>query len=181
MDRSAQATALQQVADGLSAFLASSIGPSPLDEAAVRALVRAELAGRVRTLEICRTGRVAARIEMAHRALPDLLTAVAAGASPLLVGPAGSGKSTLARQIAEALGLRFHMAARVTAEHKLLGFVDARGRVVRTPFRDAYEHGGDFLFDEVDASDPDVLTAFNAALANDAAIFRTGRWRAMPI
>jgi cobaltochelatase CobS len=44
--------------------------------------------------------------------------------------------------------------------------MDATGKYVRTQFREAYEKGGVFLLDEVDASDPDVLTTFNSALAN---------------
>jgi hypothetical protein len=35
------------------------------------------------------------------------------------------------------------------------------------PFRKAYENGGLFLFDEIDASYPQAVLAFNAALAND--------------
>jgi MoxR-like ATPase len=110
----------------------------------------------------------------AHKALPLVLNMVASGASLFLVGPAGSGKTTLAENVATALGRKFYMAARVTSEFKLVGFVDANGRTVRTQFRDAYEHGGVFLFDEIDASDPDALTAFNAALANGYGDFPDG-------
>jgi MoxR-like ATPase len=109
-----------------------------------------------------------------HAALEDVLLMVVAGTSPFLVGPAGSGKTTLAEQVAKALGRKFYMAARVTSEYKLVGFVDAHGNTVRTQFREAYEHGGIFLFDEVDASDPDALTAFNAALANGFGDFPDG-------
>lgn len=119
----------------------------------------------------------AVTIKRAHKALPTILTAVVAGTSPFLVGPAGSGKTTLAEQIATALGLKFYMASRVTSEYKLVGFVDANGKTVRTQFREAYEHGGIFLFDEVDASDPDALTAFNAALAGQLADFPDGMVR----
>lgn len=109
-----------------------------------------------------------------HKALPHILIAVVAGASPFLVGPAGSGKTTLAEQCAKALGRPFYMAARVTSEFKLVGFVDAHGKTVRTQFREAYEKGGGFLFDEVDASDPDAMTTFNAALANGYCDFPDG-------
>jgi MoxR-like ATPase len=74
-------------------------------------------------------------------------------------------------QVAEALGRPFHMAARVSSEYALIGFIDAGGTYHRTAFREAYEHGGVFLFDEIDASDADALTAFNAALANGHAVF----------
>jgi len=110
----------------------------------------------------------------AHHCFEDVLLMVVAGTSPFLVGPAGSGKTTLAEQIAKALDRKFYMAARVTSEFKLVGFIDAQGNCVRTQFREAYEHGGVFLFDEVDASDPDAMTAFNAALANGYADFPDG-------
>lgn len=45
--------------------------------------------------------------------------------------------------------------------------MDAQGRIVSTEFRKAYENGGLFLFDEIDASYPQAVLAFNAALAND--------------
>ena len=35
-----------------------------------------------------------------------------------------------------------------------------------TPFLDCYENGGLFLFDEIDAADPDVVLVVNSALAN---------------
>lgn len=109
-----------------------------------------------------------------HAALEDVLLMCVAGASPFLVGPAGSGKTTLGSQIAQAMGLKFYMAARVTSEYRMIGFIDANGNCVRTQFREAFEHGGVFLFDEVDASDPDAMTAFNAALANGWCDFPDG-------
>lgn len=113
----------------------------------------------------------AVKVDLAHKCLEDVLTCVMAGASPYLVGPAGSGKTTLAEQIATVLKRKFYMEARVTSEFKLIGFIDAHGNVVKTQFREAYEKGGVFLFDEVDASDADAMTAFNAALANGKCAF----------
>lgn len=113
-------------------------------------------------------------VDTAHKCLEDVLLMVVAGTSPFLVGPAGSGKTTLAEQIAKVLQRPFYMASRVSSEYKLTGFVDANGKCVRTAFREAYEHGGVFLFDEVDASDADALTAFNAALAGKLADFPDG-------
>lgn len=113
-------------------------------------------------------------IKQYHVMLPTILEAVGAGSSPLIVGPAGSGKTTLAKQVATTLGRMFFMAARVTSEFKLTGFIDATGKCVRTQFREAYEHGGVFLFDEIDASDPDALTTFNAGLAGEECDFPDG-------
>lgn len=127
-----------------------------------------------RTTEI-KVGKLpAVKVDLAHNMLEDVLLAVVAGASPMIVGPAGSGKTTLAEQICTILQRPFYMEARVTSEFKLLGFIDANGKVVRTQFREAYEHGGGFLFDEVDASDADAMTAFNAALANSTCPFPDG-------
>lgn len=131
-------------------------------------------------LELCRTVEIVipkmpkVKIDTAHQMLPTILQAVVSGGVPFMVGPAGSGKTTLAQQVCKALKRDFYMAARVTAEFKLMGFIDAHGNVVRTQFREAYEHGGGFLFDEVDASDPDAMTAFNAALSNGVADFPDG-------
>ncbi len=127
-----------------------------------------------RSLEITIGKAPKVTVDRAHKALPLVIQMVTAGVSPFLVGPAGSGKTTLAEQVAKVLKRKFYMAARVTSEFKLVGFVDAQGHTVRTQFREAYEHGGVFLFDEVDASDPDALTAFNAALANGLGDFPDG-------
>jgi cobaltochelatase CobS len=47
-----------------------------------------------------------------------------------------------------------------------MGYMDAHGKLVRTLLREAYEHGGVFLLDEIDAGNPGVLTVLNALLAN---------------
>lgn len=140
-------------------------------------VVAENMARLARTVEIKIPKMPPVKVDVAHTALPDLICAVMAGSSPFLVGPAGSGKTTLAEQVATVLKRKFYMAARVTSEFKLMGFIDAHGNVVRTQFREAFEHGGVFLFDEVDASDADALTAFNAALANGLGDFPDGMIR----
>ena len=102
-----------------------------------------------------------------HHKFPLLAAAVAARVNVMLVGPAGSGKTTAAVKAAQALGLPFYGTGAINSEYKLTGFIDAQGRIVSTAFRQAFEHGGVFLFDEIDASLPGALLAFNAALAND--------------
>lgn len=101
-----------------------------------------------------------------HQIFDALRMAVAAKVNVFLVGPAGSGKTTVAKQVAHSLGLRFHFNGAIHSEYKLTGFRDAQGKVHRTAFREAFEHGGLYLFDEIDASQPAALLAFNAALAN---------------
>lgn len=113
-------------------------------------------------------------IGMVHNRLPVLIKMLAAGGHVYLHGPAGSGKTTAARQCADAFGLPFYFAAKVESEYMLLGFKDARGETVRTQFREAYEHGGVFLFDELDGSSPSAVVAMNAALANGICPFPDG-------
>lgn len=109
-----------------------------------------------------------------HRDTAKIINALAAGVNVYLHGPAGSGKTTVARKCAEAFKLQFYFAAKVESEYMLLGFKDARGETVRTQFREAYEHGGVFLFDEMDASSPAAVVALNAALANGICSFPDG-------
>lgn len=97
-----------------------------------------------------------------------------------LAGPAGTGKTTAAENVAKALGLKFYFNGAIDSEHKLLGFTDARGKIVSRPFREAYENGGVYLFDEVDGSLPAALLAFNAALANGHCDFPDGSAKRHP-
>ena len=109
-----------------------------------------------------------------HHKTPLLLSAVSAGVNVMMVGPAGSGKTTAAHEAAKALGVPFYLTGAIDSAYKLTGFIDAQGRLVRTAFREAFEHGGVFLFDEMDSSMPAALLAFNAALANGHADFPDG-------
>lgn len=92
-------------------------------------------------------------------------------AGVFLAGEASSGKTTGARQLAEALKLRWHFNGAISFPHEMLGFIDGAGKYHRTPFREAYEHGGVYTFDEVDRSDPVALLSVNPHLAGDVATF----------
>jgi len=88
-----------------------------------------------------------------------------------LQGEASSGKTTGARQLADALGLKWHFNGAISFPHEMLGFIDGAGKYHTTPFREAYEKGGVYTFDEVDRSDPVALLAVNPHLANGIATF----------
>lgn len=103
----------------------------------------------------------------AHKTFPKLLKVLSQHLNVYLVGPAGSGKTTAAKKCADALNVHFYFTGAIANEYKLTGFKNAQGEYVRTEFREAYENGGVFLFDEIDASFPQAVLAFNAALAND--------------
>jgi cobaltochelatase CobS len=88
-----------------------------------------------------------------------------------IAGEASSGKTTGCKMLAEALGLKWHFNGAISFPHEMLGFIDGAGKYHRTPFREAYEHGGVYTFDEVDRSDPVALLAVNPHTANGVATF----------
>ena len=112
-------------------------------------------------------------VEGAHKKLKDILRLVSAGVQNVyMVGPAGSGKTTLAQQLATAMDRPFaflSLSGGVNETH-LLGRVlpqaDGSWQYQKSQFVRAYEEGGVFLLDEVDAADPNVMVTINAALAN---------------
>jgi len=91
-----------------------------------------------------------------------------------VTGPAGSGKTHGGTMLAETLGLPFHIHGATAMPHEILGYKDAGGTYHRTPFREAFEHGGVLMLDEVDAWDNGVLLALNAATSNGLATFPDG-------
>lgn len=92
----------------------------------------------------------------------------------LLVGPAGSGKTIIAEMLAIELGLSYYFTGPVQSEYKLTGYRDAKGQYQYTAFRQAYQHGGVFLFDEFDACSSQAMVAFNTALSNKRCDFPDG-------
>lgn len=103
-----------------------------------------------------------------HHNFETLIHIVHAGQPVMLVGPAGTGKSHAAEQAATVLGLDFFAMSvgAQTSKSDLIGYMDAMKNYVSTPFRKAYENGGLFLLDEIDAGNSNVLIQLNAALAN---------------
>lgn len=108
-----------------------------------------------------------------HKQLEQLINYASLRLSPLLVGMAGTGKTHAGQQTAEALGLPFYAISvgAQTTKTDIMGYMDAGGSYVRTHFRDAYEFGGVFLMDEIDAGNANVLITINAALSNGLAAF----------
>lgn len=102
----------------------------------------------------------------------EILTAASVGINILLVGPAGCGKTHLAHQVAEALGRQFASISCTAgmSESALQGWMlpgdGGAFQYVPSDFVRMYEEGGVFLFDEVDAADPNTLLFINQALAN---------------
>ena len=140
-----------------------------VDEARLIELIK-EHAQQTISVEVKAAGNIKS-IEGAHKSLSTLVTMLSTETHVYLVGPAGSGKTTLAAQAAEALGKDFYKQGSILAKHELVGFVDAAGTYHRTAFRDAFEHGGVMLIDEIDNNSPEALVAINDALANGSFTF----------
>ncbi len=159
-------------ADGkIGALLESFI----LVDAKIKALEKREI--RPIVVEIT-TGKKKATIDAGtqHQTFPALLTMISAGCPVFMVGPAGSGKTRGGEEVARVLGRKFYpqsVGPQTTQSH-LMGYMDAAGKYIRTAFRDAFEKGGLFLLDEIDAGNPGVLTCLNSALANTYCSFPDG-------
>ncbi len=127
----------------------------------------------VREIELIAPDRPAVKVGIQHREFERILKLVALRIDTFLVGPAGSGKTTLCEFVAKALGLPFFMqpVGLQTTKSDLLGYKDATGTYVPSLLREAYENGGVFLMDEIDAGNANVLTVINAALSNGWAGF----------
>lgn len=189
---SATLAASGQSASALAAAIALAVEtavksvPTVTDEAKVRAIVAGELVKVQATVEKMiadalrpasidiRTGDAVRTVEgRTHVKFAQIVTVIGTKVQgrrlhAWLVGPSGSGKSYLAAQAASALGLAFYSTGAIQSKYDLIGFVSPTGNeaTLRTPFRDAFENGGVFSWDDCDASDPRAFVAFNEALSN---------------
>lgn len=152
----------------------------PVDEAALRAAIRAEfdkeVADGVRVLEIkFPDGTVKEMKGTMPKEFKTILELASQRVNVLMVGPAGCGKTFLGEKVAETLSLSFHTVSCSVgmSESTLAGWLlptGANGKFEyhASPFVTCYENGGVFLFDEIDGMDPNTATFINVALANGA-------------
>lgn len=186
-DTGAMLPGLQQVnaaparSDSLADVLAQALQgriTAGVDADQVKAIARevfAEMGYAIpRRVEIHIPDRSAVNVGVQHCQFDEVLQTLLACGQVWIAGPAGSGKTTLAEACAKALGYRFYFNGAIDSPYKLAGFIDAQGRIIRPAFREAYEHGGVYLFDEVDASMPAAVLAFNAAMSNGKYDFPDG-------
>lgn len=106
-----------------------------------------------------------------HYITEYVIRIVALGDPVMMVGPAGCGKTTIGEHVAQALNLPFYITSTINDTHELTGFIDGYGKYHTTPFRNAFEFGGVWVADEIDAWDAAALLAANAALANGYSVF----------
>ena len=143
-----------------------------LEKADFESVVKAEIAKAMgaipqKTITVDYKGATK-EMTLVHKQFETLLRAVSAELPVLLKGEAGTAKSHNAMEVATALGLDFYSMSvgEQSTKSDLLGFIDANGNYRSTAFRKAFEHGGLFLLDEVDAGNPNVLLAINTGISN---------------
>jgi cobaltochelatase CobS len=177
-------TAAPVTADPAGAALAAMIAPHIMGTLApaIARMVEARLEGtQTVRIEVARadgtTGKVTGH---SHPKLATLLRALSGRqtngyrVNVLLIGGTSSGKTHGAQQAAEAMGLSFGAHGAMSMQHELMGFIDASGHYHRTPFRDAFENGGEVILDELDSWDQCCTLALNACLANGYGSFPDG-------
>lgn len=135
-----------------------------------------ELISKYGTIEIKVAGKSKKIKGLKHKQLTELIKLVAQRMPILMVGMAGTGKTHAAEQSAEALGLTFYAISvgAQTSKSDILGYMNATGVYVRSMFREAYENGGVFLMDEIDAGNANVLITINSALSQQQCAFPDG-------
>lgn len=125
-----------------------------------------------KVIEIRQSGMPAVQLAgPLHYKTEHCIRVAARGHHIMMVGPAGCGKTTIGNHVAQALQLPFYITSTITSEHQLTGYMDGYGKYHSTPFRQAFEHGGVWIADEIDAWDAAALLAANSALANGYANF----------
>lgn len=170
--------AAESLKKALSAFIGTQ--PASIDEATVERIVSEKVNAALKavkpsTIEIKIADSTRQVKGSVHYMLQDVLTDLVNGENVYLYGPAGTGKTVLAKQAAEALGVPFYFTSKIDEVFQLTGFIDANSRYNETELYRCMQTGGVFLFDEMDASAPEALTAFNALLSNGVMDFPNGK------
>lgn len=126
-----------------------------------------------RPIEVRHGEKVTVDSSINHEMTEEILHYVSARVPVLMVGPAGSGKTHIASKCATLLSLPHYSISvnEQSSKSDFLGYYDANGQVVKTNFRKAYEQGGVFIIDEIDAGNPNILTVINSALSNELCPF----------
>lgn len=166
----------------LAQILADVIGPyvtGKLDRDEVVSLIDERIHSFTlpRRVEVVTAAEVSKDMGIQHVHFDAVLRLVSAGLNVWLYGPAGSGKTSISAAIADALDLPYYnmSVCQQTTKGDLLGYkVAGTGEYVGTLLRQAYEHGGVFLLDEVDGGNPNVMMVMNSLIANDKQGFPDG-------
>jgi cobaltochelatase CobS len=192
----AAADATNQIASALAQMMSQNKGQ--LDIEAVKAIIGEEVKDiyaliedvanvKGRAIDVTSKHGVVTIEGMQHKQFDILLRVISScdenGNSNLnvwMTGLPGTGKTRACQNVAQALNVEFYCNGSIANKYELIGFKDAHGNYQSTPFRDAWEKGGVYLFDEVDGSVPSAVLAFNSALANGIMAFPDGMLKRHP-
>lgn len=150
----------------------AAMGRGTIDEELIRYLARNEAEKLIATIppqriEISIPNAPTVNLDgVVHYMLADVIQHAAIGDDIMMVGPAGCGKTRIGEDTARALNLACYITGTVLEPHEIIGYKDGYGNYHETPFRRAFENGGIWIADEIDAWDASALLAANAALAN---------------
>lgn len=201
------ATNTDKVADAVRNVIADALRNGGIDEEAVQSLINARLVesevilssrldaltrdlqaqikdNRPQVTQVVLTdGKVVTPKGVQHQAFPKVLKAISRGQHIWMTGSAGAGKTTIAEQVAEALGLEYDSDSYNSQSSKsdIKGYKSISTDLYQsTGFRNRFEHGGVYLLDEIDASNPNILTTLNSALSNSVMGFPDGMVKRHP-
>ena len=166
------ASELQRLAADILLRLTQVIQSSKVDRGLLREIICSEIENLpTRKIEITGLQSSVVLDGPQHKSTERIIQICAINHPIMMVGPAGCGKTTIGNQTAKALNLPFYITSTINDTHELTGFVDGHGFYHRRPFRDAFEYGGVWVADEIDAWDASALLAANSALANGYSVF----------
>jgi MoxR-like ATPase len=99
-----------------------------------------------------------------HKKYKDISDLIMGNIPVWLEGESGSGKTTIVQQVADDMNVPLYsiVMTRQTGLGALAGIISAHGKYLSTNFRKAYENGGVFLIDEINAADPNLLLVLNS-------------------
>jgi hypothetical protein len=158
-----------------------------LDRDEIAAIAEERFRALAATLEVKGTQQIEVKLPTTtnvvkgrqHELFPTLVRLLGLRLNVYLKGPAGSGKTTAAEKAAEGLGLSFYCQSMgpQTSQANLLGYMDANGHYVPGLLYEPFNSGGVVCLDEIDNSNPGVLTVLNSALSNGYCSFPCGMVR----
>lgn len=176
--------AIPTPAGDLASLIAAAVAPlvnGKLDEARVRQMMGEFMTPPVHTITVKSPDKPeGVDLGRQHKQFETLLkicnARTASGRLNVwIAGSAGTGKTTAAENVARALGLPYACTGSLVESYKLFGFISpGTGNYVTTPFRQMWELGGMFIFDDFDGSDPAMAVELNNALANSSCTFPDG-------